>query len=49
MVAWSLFIFLKIRYSNTFETFIAQAERFASGVPRKQFARIAKKEVKHKL
>ena len=31
------------------KTFIAQAERFASGVPRKQFARIAKKEIKHKL
>ncbi|KAF4608424.1 hypothetical protein EYR40_000769 [Pleurotus pulmonarius] len=27
----------------------AQAERFASGRPRKQFERIAKKEIKHKL
>jgi len=27
----------------------AQAERFASGIPRKQFTRIANKEVKHKL
>jgi Delta3-Delta2-enoyl-CoA isomerase len=42
-------------YSNTFPKnfllyiYIAQAERFASGVPGKQFARIAKKEIKHKL
>lgn len=28
---------------------IAQAERFASGVPYTQFARIAAKEIKHKL
>lgn len=27
----------------------AQAERFASGIPAKQFARIARKEIKHKL
>ncbi|KAF8816467.1 ClpP/crotonase [Phlegmacium glaucopus] len=27
----------------------AQAERFASGVPKKQFTRIANKEIKHKL
>ena len=42
-------LLLGTRYSNTSETFIAQAERFASGVPMKQFARIAKKEIKHKL
>jgi len=27
----------------------AQAERFASGIPKKQFSRIANKEIKHKL
>ena len=32
-----------------FHIYIAQAERFASGVPRKQFTRIANKEIKHKL
>ena len=31
------------------QTLIAQAERFASGIPRKQFTRIANKEIKHKL
>ncbi|KAJ8700203.1 hypothetical protein PTI98_003251 [Pleurotus ostreatus] len=39
---------------NHFDTVLlregyAQAERFASGRPRKQFERIAKKEIKHKL
>jgi len=29
--------------------FAAQAERFASGIPFTQFARIAKKEIRHKL
>lgn len=29
--------------------YLAQAERFASGIPAKQFARIARKEIKHKL
>ena len=29
--------------------FAAQAERFASGMPTEQFAKIARKEIKHKL
>ena len=29
--------------------FAAQAERFASGTPTEQFAKIARKEIKHKL
>ncbi|KAF8955031.1 ClpP/crotonase-like domain-containing protein [Flammula alnicola] len=34
---------------NLREMFLAQAERFASGIPYQQFARIATKEIKHKL
>ncbi|KAG5654518.1 hypothetical protein H0H81_001159 [Sphagnurus paluster] len=28
---------------------LAQAERFASGIPKEKFAKIARKEIKHKL
>ena len=51
MVTWiySSFLWKLLFYSNISNFNIAQAERFASGVPKKQFARIANKEVKHKL
>jgi peroxisomal 3,2-trans-enoyl-CoA isomerase len=44
-----LFIFFGKSLFLFFQTFIAQAERFASSILRKQFTRIANKEVRHKL